>query len=333
MTRSRAVFGHLDRRRFLGGLTATATALSLSGLTACGVSESEDESPKSGGGSAGGDGGTRTVRTDNGAVRVPAKAERVVVLENYDALMLLDLGLVPVGVPDGAANAQILPREQYDQLKGVATIGASGSPNSQAVAALKPDLIIDQFYKEKSAPLKTIAPVAYYDWHTSGSLWHQQIAKLATAVGREDRLKDKKAAYEKRLSEVRTAYAKQIATTTWAPLSGGPGGKFFLGSPLATVMRDVGLKLGAGLGPQEAGFVPKSYEEMDVLKDCDVLIYSVQYDGKPTPTTQQLLDNKLWKNVPAVKAGRAFPSKHFLMANYTFAVGAVDEIEGMLKKL
>ncbi|RBL80867.1 iron ABC transporter substrate-binding protein, partial [Streptomyces cavourensis] len=120
---------------------------------------------------------------------------------------------------------------------------------------------------------------------------------------------------------------------TWAPLSGGPNGKFFLGTPLVTVMRDVGLRIGAGLPEKEAGFVPKSYEEMDVLKDCDALIYSVQADGKATPTTQQLLDHKLWKGVPAVKAGRAFPSKHFVMANYSFAIAAVGEIEEMLKKM
>ncbi|WP_411083387.1 ABC transporter substrate-binding protein [Streptomyces sp. cmx-18-6] len=329
MARSRVLSGPVERRRFLGGLTGAAAAL---GLTACGVSES-DGKPSGDGSTAPSGAATRSLKTDNGTVRVPEKPERVVVLENYDALMLLDLGLVPVGVPDGAANAQLLPPDVYAQLKSVDTIGASGTPNSQAIAALKPDLIIDQFYKEKSAPLKTIAPVAYFDWHTSGSLWHQQIAKIATAVNRESELAAKKKEYERRISEVKTAYRKEIETTTWAPLSGGPNGKFFLGTPLVTVMRDVGLRIGAGLPEKEAGFVAKSYEEMDVLKDCDALIYSVQYDGKATPTTQQLLDHKLWKGVPAVKAGRAFPSKHFVMANYSFAISTVDEIEAMLKKM
>lgn len=329
MARSRILSGPVERRRVLGGLTGAAAAL---GLTACGVSESDDKASNSGSEESPG-AATRSLETDNGTVKVPRKPERVVVLENYDALMLLDLGLVPVGVPDGAANPQLLPKDVYEQLKDVDTIGASGTPNSQAIAALKPDLIIDQFYKEKSAPLKTIAPVAFYDWHTSGAFWNEQIAKLAKAVNRESQLAEKKKEYERRLTEVKTAYRKQIATTTWAPLSGGPNGKFFLGTPLVTVMRDVGLRIGAGLPEKEAGFVPKSYEEMDVLKDCDALIYSVQADGKATPTTQQLLDHKLWKGVPAVKAGRAFPSRHFVMANYSFAIATVDEIEGMLKKM
>ncbi|NEE24101.1 ABC transporter substrate-binding protein, partial [Streptomyces sp. SID7982] len=236
MTRSRVLSGPVERRRFLGGLTGAAAAL---GLAACGVSESDGKA--SDGGSKEPTGATtRSLETDNGTVKVPENPKRVVVLENYDALMLLDLGIVPVGIPDGAANPLLLPKESYEQLKDVATIGASGTPNSQAIAALKPDLIIDQFYKEKSAPLKTIAPVAYFDWHTSGAFWNEQIAKVAKAVNRESELAAKKKEYESRLAEVKTAYRKQIETTTWAPLSGGPNGKFFLGTPLVTVMRDVG---------------------------------------------------------------------------------------------
>lgn len=328
MSRSRVTSYPLDRRKFLGGLTGTAAIL---GLSACGVKadNNDDDTEKSGAGKD----ATRKVKADNGTIEIPADPQRIVVLENYDALMLLELGIVPVGVPDGAAAEQLMPKETFDKLKDVKTIGASGSPNSQAIAALKPDLIIDQFWKDKSAGLTDIAPVVYFDWHTSGSLWHEQLAKIAGAVGREQQLGTMKQRYETRLEQVQTKYRKQIDSTKWISLSGGPNGKFFIGTPMATVMRDVGLKMGAGLPDKEAGFVPKSYEEIEDVKDCDGIIYSVQYDGKPTPPTQALLDHRLWKQLPAVKGGRAFPSKHFLMANYAFALGAVDEIEAGLKKV
>lgn len=330
MTRSPSLtsaVGLPGRRRVLGGLTGAAVTL---GLSACGVSESSDgdDGKKSGSG-----GGTRKIKADNGTITVPHKAKRVVVTDNYLALMLLELDIVPVGVADGTADAKLMPKEDYDRLKGVETVGAAGTPNSQAIAALKPDLIIDQFYKDKAVPLKKIAPVVYFNWATSGSLWHEQIAKVARALNREDELEKVKKRYQARLKEVGTAYRKQIETSVWAPLSGGQSGQFFLATPLVTVMRDVGLKIGAGIPDDEAGFVAKSYEELDVLDKCDALIYPVQFDGKATPTTQELLDHKLWQKVPAVKGDRAFPSKHFLMANYTFAMGAVDEIEKMLGKL
>ncbi|AJE80566.1 putative ABC-type Fe3+-siderophore transporter substrate-binding protein [Streptomyces albus] len=327
MTRPRTMPVALGRRRFLGGLTGTAAAL---GLAACGVSESDDGGKDSKGGK---DGGTRSLKTDNGTVTVPAHPSRVVATVNYDALMLLDLGLVPVGVPDGTALKTLMPAESFAELKDVKTIGAPGAPNAQAVAALKPDLILDQFYKDKTAPLAKIAPVAYYEWGTSGALWHEQIAKIAKAVNREDRLTATRRRYEQRCKEVRTTYKKQIAASTWASLSGGQSGKFYLGSPLLTVMRDLGLKIGAGIPAEEAGFVEKSYEELDVLDDCTVLLYAGSFDGPIPPPTQELLDNKLFKGVRAVKAGHAYPVKHYGVATYTFANGAVDEIEAVLEKL
>ncbi|MBQ0826115.1 ABC transporter substrate-binding protein [Streptomyces tagetis] len=329
MTRSRTLPVALDRRRFLGGLAGAGAALAL---TACGVNGSDDDAGKDTA-KDGAPGATRQLKTDNGTVTVPENPRRVVATVNYDALMLLDLGLVPVGVPDGTAVPTLMPADSYDKLKDVRTIGAPGTPNAQAIAALKPDLILDQFYKDKTEPLAKIAPVAYFEWGTSGALWHEQVAKIAKAVNREDRLTEARKAYEERVAQVRKTYEKQIASSTWASLSGGQSGKFYLGSPLLTVMRDLGLRIGAGIPADEAGFVEKSYEQLDVLDDCTVLLYVGQFDGSVPPPTRELLGNKLWKGVPAVKAGHAYPVKHYGVCTYSFANGAVDEIEAVLKRL
>ncbi|MFE6775876.1 ABC transporter substrate-binding protein [Streptomyces sp. NPDC057702] len=332
MTRSAIPFSPVKRRAFLGGLAGTAAAV---GLAACGVGESNDDDDKKGdkGGKGGEGADTRSVKTENGTIEAPAHPRRVIATENWDALMLLDLGIVPVGIPDGVANPAALPADIYQKLRRVKTIGVSGSLNAQAIGALKPDLIIDQFYKDKTAPLKTIAPVAYYNWQDSGALWYEQLDKIADAVNRRDALTDAKSEYQRRLKEVKEKYAQQIAKTTWAPLSGGQNGVFFLGSTLLTVMRDLGLRIGAKIAPDEAGFTQKSYEELEILDDCDVLLYPRLFDGKPPALTQQLLDNKVWKGVPAVKAGHAFPIQHYTVASYRWGNGAVDEIEKILQKL
>ncbi|MEU3960236.1 ABC transporter substrate-binding protein [Streptomyces buecherae] len=331
MTRSAIPFTPVKRRALLGGLAGAAAAW----LTACGVSESNDDDKKKDdkGSEDGGKQGTRSVRTDNGTIEAPAHPQRVIACENWDTLMLLDLGIVPVGIPDGIANPAALPDDVYQKLRRVKTIGVAGTPNAQAIGALKPDLIVDQFYKDKTAPLKTIAPVAYYNWSDSGALWYEQLDKVADAVNRRDALTDAKSEYRRRLKEVRNTYAARIAKTTWAPLSGGQNGAFFLGSPLLTVMRDLGLRIGAKIAKDEAGFVQKSYEELEILDDCDVLLYPQLFDGKAPALTQQLLDNKVWKGVRAVRAGHAFPIKHYTVGSYRWANGAVDEIEKILRKL
>ncbi|MFF5718385.1 ABC transporter substrate-binding protein [Streptomyces buecherae] len=331
MTRSAIPFTPVKRRAFLGGLAGAAAAV---GLTACGVSESDDDDKKGDkGGEGGGKQGTRSVRTDNGTIEAPARPRRVIACENWDTLMLLDLGIVPVGIPDGIANPAALPADVYQKLRRVKTIGVAGTPNAQAIGALKPDLIVDQFYKDKTAPLKTIAPVAYFNWSDSGALWYEQLDKVADAVNRRDALTDAKSEYRRRLKEVKDTYAAQISKTTWAPLSGGQNGAFFLGSPLLTVMRDLGLRIGAKIAKGEAGFVQKSYEELEILDDCDVLLYPRLFDGKAPALTQQLLDNKVWKGVRAVRAGHAFPIRHYTVGSYRWANGAVDEIEKILRKL
>ncbi|NLU73387.1 ABC transporter substrate-binding protein [Streptomyces sp. HNM0575] len=321
MARSRGTSDPLGRRRFLGGLTSAAALLTLS---ACGVSESGDDEKEA-------SSEERSLKTDKGVVKVPQHPKRVAASWNYDALMLLELGLVPVAVPDGTASRQLMPRDIFDKLEGVKTTGAPGTPNAQAVAAAKPDLIIDQFSWDKTKALRKIAPVVYYDWAHSGALWHEQLAKVAKAVNREERLNAERKKYEARLKELKSTYRKQIAGTKWAILSGGQNSQFQLGGPLLTVMRDLGLKIGAGI-KGGADFQPKSYEQMDVLDDCTALIYPTQFDGKPPPPTQDLLDSKLWKSVPAVKDDKAFPIKHYTMCTYRFALGALDEIEDMLKK-
>ncbi|WP_432251746.1 ABC transporter substrate-binding protein [Streptomyces sp. HNM1019] len=322
MTRSRGFSDPWGRRRFLGGLTGTAALLALS---ACGVSESGDEKE--------GDAAEeRSLRTDKGVIKVPLHPKRVAASWNYDAFMLLELDLLPIAVPDGTANRLLMPEDLFKELEGVRTTGASGSPNAQAVAAAEPDLIIDQFSWDKTRGLREIAPVAYYDWSHSGALWHEQLAKIAKAVNREERLDVQKKKYRARLKELHATYRKQISGTRWAILSGGQNGTFQLGGPLLTVMRDLGLRIGAGI-KHGADFQQKSYEQMEVLDDCTALIYPTQFDGKPPPPTRDLLDSKLWKGVPAVKAGAAFPIKHYTMCTYRFALGALDEIENMLKEV
>ncbi|WP_233580683.1 ABC transporter substrate-binding protein [Streptomyces triticirhizae] len=326
MTRPIAPFAP-DRRRFLGGAAGLGA---LFGLAACGVRGGGDD----GSGAAEPTGAAgRTVAADNGEITVPEHPERVVVTDNYGVWMLFDVGLVPVGVPEGTALRTALPDDIYRAVSEATTIGVPGEPNAQAIATLEPDLILDQFYEQKTRELATIAPVVYFNWADSGSLWHEQAERVADAVNRADRLAAVRTEYRDRLAEVRETHAEQIAASTWAPVSGGPNGTFFLGSPLLTVLRDLGLTIGAGLPEEEAGFVEKSHEELEILQDCTVLVYPELFDGTLAAPTSELLANPLWADLAPVAAQRAFPLRHYGVGSYRFAIGAVDEIEAILRQL
>ncbi|UED88638.1 ABC transporter substrate-binding protein [Streptomyces profundus] len=257
----------------------------------------------------------------------------MVVTDNYSVWMLSDVGMVPVGIPEGTAAPATLPADIHEAISDVTTIGVPGEPNAQAVASVAPDLILDQFYAAKAEELTPIAPVVHFNWHDSDSLWHQQAERVADAVNRSDRLTEIRDVYQSRLAEVRDTYADQIAASVWAPLSGGPNGTFFLGSPLLSVLRDLGLTIGAGISDDEAGFVEMSYEDLEVLEDCTVLIYSQLFDGELAAPTAELVANPVWRGLAPVSAGRAFPVRHYGVCSYRYANGAVDEIEAILAQL
>ncbi|WP_197034794.1 ABC transporter substrate-binding protein [Glycomyces sp. NRRL B-16210] len=309
-----------NRRSFLFGAAGTA---SLLGLSACGVNAESE---------GGDDVETRKIETDNGTVAVPVDPQRVIAVENWTAYMLVDLGVVPIGIADGTLNEAVVPPDVYEQLKGAITIGAMGEPNAQAIGVLEPDLIIDQFYTEQSAPLSTIAPVVFYHW--LGDIpWDEQIDRIADAVNRPDALSQAKEDYAQRIEAIKAAYAEQLESKVWGIVSGGPNGTYYLGSPLATVLRSLGATLISALPEDEVGFLEKSYEELDLLEECDVIVHPVMFDGSYPAPTQELLDNAVWKGLGVVASGNAHPFAHYSVGTYRWANGALDEIEAILKGL
>lgn len=306
-----------NRRSFLLGTTGAATLL---GLSACGVAASDDTE---------GDMETRKIETDNGTIAVPVEPHNVVAAENWTAYMLIDLGIIPVGIADGTADEAAVPPALYQQLKDSTTIGAPGEPNAQAIGKLEPDLIIDQFYGDKTAELSTIAPVAFYHW-TGEIPWDEQIDRIAEAVNRPDALSDAKQEYAQRVDDMKATYADQLSDLVWGVVSGGPNGTYFLGSPLVTVFRSLGATIISALPEKEIGFVEKSYEELNLLNECDIVVHPVMFDGSLPAPTAELLDNAVWQKLDPVVAGQAHPFAHYGVGTYRWANGALDEIEEIL---
>lgn len=81
------------------------------------------------------------------------------------------------------------------------------------------------------------------------------------------------------------------------------------------------------------GYENISREELDRLEDADVIIYPELFSGQPPAPTADLHQTDLWKALPAVEAGHAYPSRYTGTSCYSWAQGALDEIEDMLEKL
>ena len=101
---------------------------------------------------------TISVKDENGTVKVPKDAKRIVVLEYSFADALAALDVKPVGIADdGKKNVSL---NQLEKNWGLYSVGTRKQPNLEEISKLKPDLIIADSSRHKgiNKELNKIAP-------------------------------------------------------------------------------------------------------------------------------------------------------------------------------
>ncbi len=285
---------------------------------------------------------TRTIEHTAGTTRVPADPQRIVTLQDQNALLpLLELGVTPVAsaglVRDDGSTA--FRRTEGFDTAGIEFVGAYGEPDLEAIAAAEPDLIVSDehstgdVYDELSAIAPTVA-VQVFERPLSDAL-----EDFAEVVGREDRAAELRAGYEARVSELREALGDDVERTSVSLLSTGDAGTFYQadegGQAQYTVMLDLGLPrpepqrpLDAG---EEAGYTEYSLEQLPE-HDADALIVTDFGGESPDPGVAALVESPLHANLAATQAGQS----HVIDA--TRSVGSawarmhvfLDELEAIL---
>ncbi len=187
----------------------TALLVPLLGLAACssGGDSETTTSPSSrvapsalpeGKGSGAADGVfPRTVAHWAGSTTVPAAPSRVVVISTGQMDAVLTLGVVPIGSTSptgGAAVPEYLKKKFADkakQLGRIADVGSRNEPNIEAVANLKPDLILvnaaGKDLDKLFASLSKVAPTVVTQG--TGVNWKPDMLLVADALGKTDEAK------------------------------------------------------------------------------------------------------------------------------------------------
>lgn len=291
-----------NRHGILAGSLAVTAALALS---ACGSSDSSDSGSGSGSGS-----GTHTVRTVMGDVEVPAAPKRVVVLDTAELDSALTLGVKPVGATHADVKSGFLNYLPKNQVAGIKDVGAMMTPSLESIAALKPDLILTSKIRhgDKYAELKKIAPTVMTE--NTGYPWKENFQVHADALGKKAEAKMVTADYASHVADVTKALggkAKTAATEVNMVrfVEGADiriyGKKNYIG----TILADVGLGRPAITDKAKDGFSYDVSPEKIDLADADVVFHSTYGDPKKSKETQTT-DSGLWKNMSAVKNGKAF---------------------------
>lgn len=169
---------------------ATAVALALLGSTSI-VALAQSE--------------THMVTHARGETEVPTHPQRVVVLEPVQLDTAIALNIVPVGSPVLNATAGI-PKYLGEKAADIAVVGTFTELKLEAIAALRPDLIIgtEMRFSALYDQLSAIAPTVFMAAQTDP--WRDNVDFTARALGSETGADWLLSAYDARCEDIKLRY-------------------------------------------------------------------------------------------------------------------------------
>ncbi len=325
------------------GLPAALAAVALA-LSACG--SGSDSGPNSGsspgsenGRTSGSGAGTHTVQTAMGDVTVKDHPQRVVVLDTAELDSAITLGVRPVGATHADVATGFLDYLPKDKVSGIKDVGRIAAPNLEAIAGLKPDLILTN--KDRDATrykeLSKIAPTVMTG--ATGYPWKANFATHAAALGKSDQARKVVAdylAHAKRVTAALGGEARAAATEVNVVrfVEGANIRVYGRQNYIGTLLADVGLGRPAIVDKAKDGFSYDVSPEQIDKADADAVFTSTYGDPRKSKETQAT-GSALWKNMKAVKNGRVFKVDDQLWIQgigYTAADKILDELRADLAK-
>jgi iron complex transport system substrate-binding protein len=241
---------------------------------------------------------------------------------------VLALGITPVGMATTAGQNGV-PSYLADKAKDIKTVGGISELNLEAIAALKPDLILgsklraNDLYDKLSAIAPTVMSIR------PGFPWKEDFLLLADSLGEENKATQLLNDYQKRADEVKS---KVTGSPTISLVRFRPGEIRLYGnlSFIGVILKDIGLPRPKIQDVQDLA-VEVSQENISKA-DGDWIFYSSY--GKPETTAENTVVNgTLWKALPAVKAGkvaRVNDEVWFLGLGPIGAMATLDDLERLL---
>ncbi|MEU6819480.1 ABC transporter substrate-binding protein [Streptomyces atriruber] len=319
-------------RRSSGLVGAVALALLVTG---CGSSD--------GGSDGSGKGEKRVFAADNGKITIPSDPKRVVAT-GYAVPAMIEGGAPLVGISSWKRGEPMMSKQDLATYKKTPKVAGelATETNYEAIAEAEPDLIvigvpapvlgdIDVKRLEGIAPVVALGPTVPAAWR---KLTHKQ-SDAAAALKKYDVAKDK---YEAEADKLSKKYADVLPKLklghvgAYGETAKGTFQREFNDSWGTNIAQDVGANYYGkvkkpGPGSKSVSEYPSIEELPDALGEADAITYSVNPDGSIPKPVKYVMDSKLWKNLPAVKAGKTFPIRYTEAATYGQAMQTLDAID------
>jgi iron complex transport system substrate-binding protein len=304
-----------------GAVVALVFALALG---ACGSDEQEAASSERV------DAAPREVKHAMGSARVSGPPQRVVVLDTGELDSAVALGVKPVGAVEAIAG-EGFPAYLADEVAGVKKVGTIEQPSLEAIAALRPDLILSSKLRHEAIydQLSRIAPTVFTE--EVGVTWKENFALHAEALGRQEEARGLAQEYDGKVRAVRDALGERLADTEVSVVrSVGDEVRIYLKANfLGTILEDIGLPRPRSQDEQE--FSETATRER--IPDLDGDVMFLARFGDEHRLLGQLMDSPLWSRLDVVKSDRVYEVPDdlwFLGIGNLAARKVVDDLSAIL---
>ncbi len=248
-----------------------------------------------------------TIATEFGDVTVEEEPQRVVALGWGDAETALVLGVQPVGASDwlGYGGDGVGPWLDGAYDESPALIDTTET-SAEAVAALRPDLILDtrsDGTQERYDQLSQIAPVigAPEGVVAFGTSWQQQLEMVGEALGRSEKADEVEADTEETFAEVSSANPDLAGKTvaTGAYFNGGYGA-YVTGDSRVDLLTAIGLENKPEIDALGDGsfYVDVSAERLSLLDADLTVMFPIGAEAS------EFTSDPLFQAIPSVADGR-----------------------------
>lgn len=276
------------------------------------------------------EGETRLVEHAMGTTPVPLKPERVVVLDTGELDSALSLGVTPVGAV-AVSERDPFPSYLLDRTEGIRTVGTIAQPSLEAIAALRPDLILSSKLRHERIydQLSQIAPTVFSE--SVGVVWKENLRLNALALGRCAEAEEQLAGYEQRLAAFRAAMGERLGRTTVSVIRSLPNQVRIQmhASFIGTVLKDAGLPR----PPAQDKNVFMEEATLERIPDLDADVMFVTKFGDDDARLDQLKASPAWAALGVVQRDRVFevPDGRWMLGIGIIAANEViDDLFGYL---
>ncbi|QOV33816.1 iron-siderophore ABC transporter substrate-binding protein [Streptomyces ferrugineus] len=270
----------------------------------------------------------RTIEHAMGETEIKSQPKRVVVLDVGELDNVVSLGIKPVGLAPTEGSPE-LPSYLKKDAGTPANVGTINNLNLEAIAGLKPDLILGSQLRaaDKYDELSKIAPTVFS--LRPGFTWKENYLLNAAALDKTAEAKAKLAAYDKKVDELDAKLGADKPTVSMVRyLPDGLIRLYANASFIGTILKDAGIPRPKNQDIDDLA-AEVSAENIDQA-DGDYIFTGVYGDPKATDKSRAQ-GNPLWKNLKAVKEGRAYdvPDETWYLG---LGVTAAEEVLADLEK-